>query len=116
MYSEINKHFLEKYKSTLKLYKVDIPLFFDFLTQFEKEDVDNIIYKEIIQIMLDIPYLDNDGKTIAPMLRKFRILKEKLELINREIEDDKIIERLSNIKIPKNVPKQKEELLIDLPI
>ena len=116
MDSEINKHFLEKYKSTLKLYKVDIPLFSDFLTQFAKQDKDNSVYKEIIKIMLDLPYTEDDGKTLVPMLRKFRILKEKLESVNGDIENELILERLANINVPKTLPKKKETFLIDLPI
>lgn len=111
-----NNHFLEKYKNILKSRKVDIPLFSDFLSQFEKKDVDNETYKEIIKVMLDIPYYENN--TLVNILRKFRILKEKLVLISAEIEDEKIIERLSKIQIPKTVPvslkNKKDKSLIDL--
>ena len=47
-----NNHFLEKYKNILKSRKVDIPLFSDFLSQFEKKDVYNETYKEIIKISI----------------------------------------------------------------
>jgi hypothetical protein len=41
---------------------------------------------------------------------------EKAQRRCGEMEDEQILERLANIKIPKTLPKKNDDLLIDLPI
>ena len=67
----VNNNFLNIYKNTLIENNIDIDFYFRKLKEFEKKDINDILTKKIIKIMLKVPYYENNRNVND--LRKFQI-------------------------------------------
>jgi len=81
--NEININFVNIFKNVIEKNKINARILLTNLLEFEKKDIEDTKTKNILKIMIDVPYYENgiDVNT----LRKFKIMKEKLHCIIDEI-------------------------------
>ena len=81
--TEININFVNIFKNVIEKNKINARILLTHLLEFEKKDINDSKTKNILKIMLDVPYYESgiDVNT----LRKFKIMKEKLHYIIDEI-------------------------------
>jgi hypothetical protein len=90
--NEINSQFVNIFRNVIEKNQINNLTLLNNLIEFEKREIDDKKTKNVIKIMLNIPYYEND-KDVND-LRKFVIIKDKLQFII----DDNINKRLLNLR------------------
>ena len=86
--TEFNTTFNTTFNNIIHKDEVDIPQLLEQLNIFEKQNVDDEPFTTILKTMLNIPYYKNLIE--VNVLIKFRILQEKLLIINSNIIDNQL--------------------------
>ena len=74
--NEINYRFVKILKNVIEKNKIDNSSLLTQLYNFERGDIDDIKTKNILKIMMDVPYYEQNKN--VNILRKFNIIKETL--------------------------------------
>ena len=74
--NEINYRFVKILKNVIEKNKIDNSSLLTQLYNFERGDIDDIKIKNILKIMMDVPYYEQNKN--VNILRKFNIIKETL--------------------------------------
>jgi hypothetical protein len=92
---ESNLQFIETFKQTILDKNINTLKLIEKFNEYEKNDIDDTTTKELIKIMINIPYY-KELKEVN-VLVKFRILQENLKKINANIVDINITKRLDDL-------------------
>lgn len=90
--NEINLRFINIFRNVIEKNQINTMVLLKNLLEFETKEIDDKKTKNVIKIMLNIPYYENDKDVNC--LRKFKIIKDKLQFII----DDNINKRLLNLR------------------
>ena len=93
--TEFNTTFNTTFNNLIHKDGVNIPQLLEQFNTFEKTNVNDKPFTTILKSMLNIPYYKNLIE--VNVLIKFRILQEKLLIINSNIIDNQIILRLDDL-------------------
>ena len=74
--NEINYRFVKILKNVIEKNKIDNSSLLTQLYNFERGDIDDIKTKNILKIMMDVPYYEQNKN--VNILRKFNIIKDTL--------------------------------------
>ena len=90
--NEINSKFVNIFRNVIEKNQINTMVLLKNLLEFEKKEIDDKKTKNVIKIMLNIPYYEKDRDVNC--LRKFKIIKDKLQFII----DDNLNKRLINLR------------------
>lgn len=93
--TEYNNTFNTKFNTLINKEGINTLQLLEHFNTFEKDDVDDEIFKTILKSMLNIPYYKNLME--INVLDKFRVLQHKLKSINSKIQDEQFLLRLDDI-------------------
>lgn len=94
--NSINIKFVDIFKQTIEDKNIETLHLINNFNKFEKHDIDDAKTKEIIKIMIEIPYYE-DLKQIN-ILKKFKILKNILLSIHNKLLNEKLNKRLYKLR------------------
>ena len=93
---ELNLKFVDLFKQTILDKNIDTLYLINHFNEFEKHDIDDCKTKEIIKIMIEIPYYENLKQ--INILKKFKILKNILLSIHNKLLNENLNKRLYNLR------------------